>query len=266
MNNSLENKIPPQYKWLSSEIVDDIRTVPYYTDEEKTKQEKERKQRTIEFLQQKEKQEKEAKELEKKLLETENNNFSIFLVKHWETDTGKIWYEYNNLEAKRLKDLWLFKRWEERLYFDISLEAIPLASKIVKEICIENKIPIAFKFLDKEKSRIHDFKDETIFVTNFLNKEDVKKFYTLISKHPDYKNLKGQNKDYDWIKVDQIIHYASWFRETRNALKNIISTAKQNKDTTRTYITLWWKTMTITDKEYQVFLNQYDEQKKKETW
>lgn len=263
MNNLSENIIPPQYKWISSEILDDIRTVPYYTNEEKTKQEKEKKQRAIEFLQQKEKQEKEAQDLKDKLSE-DNNNFSTFLVKHWETDIGKIWYEYNNLEAKRLKDLWLFKRWKERLYFDISLEQISLASKIVKEICADNKIPIAFKFLDKEKSRIHDFKDETIFVANFLNKEDIKKFYALISKHSEYKILKGQNKNYDWTKLDQVIHYASWFRETRNALKNIINTAKQNKDTTRTYITLWWKTMTITDKEYQVFFNQYDEQKKKE--
>lgn len=265
MNNSSENIIPPQYKWLSSEILDDIRTVPYYTDEEKTKQEKEKKQRAIEFLQQKEKQKKEAQDLTNKLSE-ENYDFSTFLVKHWETDTGKIWYEYNNLEAKKLKDLWLFKRWEERLYFDISLEQIPLASKIVKEICTNNKISIAFKFLDKEKSRIHDFENETVFVTNFLNKEDAKKFYTLINQHPDYKILKGQNKNYDWINIDQVIHYASWFKETRNALKNIVNTAKKNNDTTRTYKTLWWKTMTITHKEYQNFLIQYNEQKKKEIW
>jgi Cys-tRNA synthase (O-phospho-L-seryl-tRNA:Cys-tRNA synthase) len=88
----------------------------------------------------------------------------------------------------------------------------------------------------------------------------------LINQHPEYRMLKGQNKNYDWIVLDQVIHYASWFRETRSALKNIITTAKKNKDTTRTYTTLWWKKMTITDKEYQFFLNQYDDQKKKETW
>lgn len=265
MNNSGENIVPPQYKWLPSEILDDMRTVPYYTDDEKTKQEKERKQRAIAFLQQKEQQEKKVQELKDKLSE-DKSNFSTFLVKHWETDTGKIWYEYINLEGQKLKDAWLFKRWEERLYFDISLEQIPLASKIVKEICWNNNIPIAFKFLDKEKSRIHDFKEETIFVTNFLTKKDAKKFYTLISQHPEYKALKSQNKNYDWVVVDEIIHYASWFKEGRNALKNIITTAKQNNDTTRKYTTLSWKTMTITDKEYHDFLNQYHELKKKEIW
>jgi hypothetical protein len=44
----------------------------------------------------------------------------------------------------------------------------------------------------------------------------------LINQHPEYRMLKGQNKNYDWIVLDQVIHYASWFRETRSALKNII--------------------------------------------
>jgi hypothetical protein len=46
--------IPPQYEGLNSEALDLMWTIPEYTDPEKTKQEKERKQKTLESLKQKE--------------------------------------------------------------------------------------------------------------------------------------------------------------------------------------------------------------------
>lgn len=246
-----------KYKWLPAEIVEDLRVIPYYIDEAKNKEEHQRKAIAMNSLRTKE-------QLNSTLLWSEDEKYSTFSIRHWETDTGKFRYQYTNIKAKELKEKWDFKRWEERLYFDIPLEQIELAEEITKETAATHKIPIAFKFLDVKKSRIHDFKDDSIFVVNFTSKDDAKRFYEGVKENIQYKQLVWQNKEYTGYNIDWILHYANGFKEERTALENIIKTAKKDSDNNREYKGLSGKSMKISNQEYLYFYKKYQEQIEKQ--
>jgi hypothetical protein len=164
--------------------------------------------------------------------------YGEFKIKNGETDEGAFWNEYSNLIIKKLKQEGKFKWGKERIYFDIPLDKMELMRDLAFKIAKENQIPIAFKYLDLNKSSPVTKNDieTTRFVTNFASVEDAKKFYEALSSADEYKNIKpDQMVNFHGLNLDGVAHYASGFREERVPLEHMIKTAIQNPDGTYTY-------------------------------
>ncbi len=283
--------IPPQYKGLNSETLDFIWVIPEYTDSEKTKSEKEKRAKVLKNLRQKETKELEKNERmssDKESIEEIKNElgvstmkkpetsdldkFSEFKMKNGETDIGFFWNEYRNKIAKELKDSGQFEWGKERIYFDVSILDCEKLRDLAFKISSENKIPIAFKYIDDEKTfPVHKDGTETRFVMNFASSEDARKFYSLLSQNPEYNNLQQDRRlDYKGIRIDNLAEYASGFREKRGALERIMN-AKINNDGLYEYLSENGKKMTITEEMFNNFKSQYQKleesvNKEKELW
>lgn len=277
-NITTEDNIPTQYEGLPAEIVEELWTIPIYVDSEKTKQENQKKQQVIVFLKQKEKSraEKEEKQTEeqerveeikgdlgisnaKQAEKNETDPFGSFSVKNGETDVGAWWYEYRNQIAKEMKKEGKFEWGKERLYFDIPLTNMTALRDLVMTVSSEEKIPIAFKHLDEQKS-FPSFKDgnETRFVANFSSAEDALRFYLAIRKLPEYQSLHSdRNMSYGGYRAGEIAEYSNGYRESRDALKRIMNGTFNKKGE-------WeWEVegvkKNITKDQYEVFRKKFEE-------
>ena len=201
-----------------------------------------------------------------------DKDFEEFKVKNGETDIGVFWYEYGNAAAKKLKESGKLEWGKERIYFDIPLENMEELRDLAFELAKSEKIPIAFKHLDVQKTHQIDLKPEsetTRFVANFASIEDAKRFYQALQHREEYKRIKSdRNLDYHGYNIDGVAHYASGYREKREPLKRIIETAQKNSDNTYSYYSAdGSKQITITEEQYSNFVNQFNTMPDpEETW
>lgn len=290
--NQIENiTIPPQYEGLSSETLDFIWVIPEYIDPEKTKIEKNRKSKILENLKLKEQKEgrieeqnisdqEDAEKIKKELgiskMENPNNveqdKFSEFRMKNGETDQGFFWNEYRNTVAKELKNSGQFEWGKERIYFDVSIQDCKKLRNLAFKIASEQKIPIAFKYIDDEKTfPIYKDGSETRFVMNFVSSDDARNFYSFLSQSEEYKNLQNDRRlDYKGIRIDNLAEYASGFREKRGALERIMN-ARLNEDGRYEYLSESGKKMVLNEDEFNIFKIQYKQledtiNKEKDLW
>lgn len=277
-DDEAEVVIPAQYEGLSADIVEELWTIPIYVDEGKNDQEKRRKQKIIELLKQREKSQTEKKESQteerekleevkrdlgiskaKKSEENKNDAFGSFKVSNGETDIGAWWYEYRNQIAKEMKKDGKFEWGKERVYFDIPLADMVKMRDLMMMVASEEKVPIAFKHLDEEKT-FPTIKDgtETRFVANFASPEDALRFYMALRKHPEYQSFHtDRNMNYGGYRVDEIAEYANGYRENRDALKRIMGGAFNERGK-------WeWNGSVqkheISKEEYELFKKQFEE-------
>ncbi len=291
LNQNENFVIPPQYEGLDSETLDFIWVIPEYTDPEKTKTEKNRKSKILENLKLKEQKENKIEEqnisdqedvekIKKELgiskmensSSVEQDKFSEFRMKNGETDQGFFWNEYRNAIAKELKNSGKFEWGKERIYFDVSIQDCEKLRNLAFKIASKQKIPIAFKYIDDEKTfQIHKDGNETRFVMNFVSSNDARKFYSFLSQSEEYKNLQNdRHLDYKGIRIDNLAEYASGFREKRGALERIMN-AKLNEDGRYEYLSESGKKMTLNEDDFNVFKLQYQQleesiNKEKDLW
>ncbi len=193
----------------------------------------------------------------------EDKDFEEFRVKNGETDEGlSWWYEYENAAAKKLKKFGEFEWGKERLYFDIPIDNMEELRNLVFEVAKSEKIPIAFKHLDVQKTHQANLKPDseaTRFVANFASVEDAKRFYQELQRQKKYREIESdRNLDYSGYNIDGVAHYASGYREKRGPLKHIIRTAQRNSDNTYSYYsTDGSKQITIAEEQYKKFVNQF---------
>jgi hypothetical protein len=280
-------KVPPQYDGLPSYVLEEIWTIPAYVDNEKTRSELDRKAAVIEQLRKKEAEKSEIieqdtqdqeslNELRNELNENKRvtkNEYEDFYVSNGETDTNMYWYQFRNAIAKRLKEEGKFEWGKERLYFDLKMEDLKKFSDLVMEIAAQNKIPIALKYLDEEKtSALNKDGKETRFVANFASEDDAKQFMLAINKDDRYREFSSdRNMDYSGLKLDNIAHYASGFREARMALERIMHGKLCDDGQNYEYYSEAGKKLKISASEYGAFKNKYEEnmkamEQKKKDW
>lgn len=276
---SVENSsVPPQYEGLPSFVLEEIWTIPIYTDPEKTKTEQQRKVLVLNKLRQEElargvteesllsdserieeiKQEMGiGAEVELEKIETPYNKFS---VANGETDTGVFWYQYRNKKAKELKETGQLEWGKERIYFDIKLADLERMRDLTMRVAGENSIAVAFKYLDEEKTLpIQKDGKETRFVANFASEDDAKKFLLALKNAPEYKSfISDRNLSHNGIRIDEIAEYASGFREGRAALERIMQGRISNDGTSYIYENESGKQNTLTLAEYEAFKAQYE--------
>lgn len=279
LNQNENFVIPPQYEGLDSETLDFIWVIPEYTDPEKTKTEKNRKSKILENLKLKEQKEnkieeqnisdqEDAEKIKKELgiskmensSSVEQDKFSEFRMKNGETDQGFFWNEYRNAIAKELKNSGQFEWGKERIYFDVSIRDCEKLRNLAFKISSEQKIPIAFKYIDDEKTfPIHKDGNETRFVMNFVSSDDARRFYSFLSQSEEYKNLQNdRHLDYKGVRIDNLAEYASGFREKRGALERIMN-AKINEDGKYEYLSESGKKMVLSENEFNGFKSQYQQ-------
>lgn len=279
LNQNENFVIPPQYEGLDSETLDFIWVIPEYTDPEKTKTEKNRKSKILENLKLKEQKEnkieeqnisdqEDAEKIKKELgiskmensSSVEQDKFSEFRMKNGETDQGFFWNEYRNAIAKELKNSGKFEWGKERIYFDVSIRDCEKLRNLAFKISSEQKIPIAFKYIDDEKTfPIHKDGNETRFVMNFVSSDDARRFYSFLSQSEEYKNLQNdRHLDYKGVRIDNLAEYASGFREKRGALERIMN-AKINEDGKYEYLSESGKKMVLSENEFNGFKSQYQQ-------
>ena len=202
----------------------------------------------------------------------EDRDFEDFKVKNGETDIGVFWYEYGNAAAKKLKESGQLEWGKERIYFDIPLDNMEELRNLAFELAKSEKIPIAFKHLDVQKTHQVDLKPDsetTRFVANFASVEDAKRFYQALQQRDEYKKMKSdRNLDYHGYNIDGVANYASGYREKREPLKRIIETAQKNPDNTYSYYSAdGSKQITITEEQYNNFTDQFNAMPDpEETW
>jgi len=202
----------------------------------------------------------------------EDKDFEEFKVKNGETDIGVFWYEYGNAAAKKLKESGQLEWGKERIYFDIPLDNMEELRDLAFELAKSEKIPIAFKHLDVQKTHQVDLKPDsetTRFVANFASVEDAKRFYQALQQRDEYKKMKSdRNLDYHGYNIDGVANYASGYREKREPLKRIIETAQQNPDNTYSYYSAdGSRQITITEEQYNNFVDQFNAMPDpEETW
>lgn len=192
----------------------------------------------------------------------EDKDFEEFKVKKGETDIGVFWYKYGNAAAKKLKESGQLEWGKERIYFDIPLDNMEELRDLAFELAKSEKIPIAFKHLDVQKTHQIDLKPDsetTRFVANFASTEDAKRFYQALQQRDEYKKMKSdRNLDYHGYNIDGVANYASGYREKREPLKRIIETAQKNPDNTYSYYSAdGSKQITITEEQYNNFADQF---------
>ena len=280
-------KVPPQYDGLPSHVLEEIWTIPVYVDSEKTRSELERKAAVIEQLRKKEAENSEIEdqkiqdqealnELRDKFDKPEikiKSEYEDFYVSNGETDTDMFWYQFRNAIARKLKEEGKFEWGKERIYFDLKMEDLKKFSALVMEIAAKNQIPIAFKYLDEEKtSALNKDGKETRFVANFVSEDDAKLFMAAINRDNRYQVFSSDRMlDYGGLKLDDIAHYASGFRETRMALDRIMLGKLSDDGKNYEYFSEAGKKQKITVLEYQAFKNKYEEnmkamEQKKKDW
>lgn len=281
-NDGFEQKelavIPPQYEGLDAESLDFIWDVKEYMDPEKTVQEKERKAKALAYLREKEEiinkkeesslsAQEDAEQIKKGLgistMENfevkEKDAFSEFRMKNGETDAGFFWNEYRNNKAKELKNTGQFEWGKERIYFDVSIQDCEKLRDIAFKVASEKKIPIAFKYIDNEKTfPVHKDGKETRFVANFVSSDDARAFYEALAQTAEYQTLvPDRSLDYKGIRIDGLAEYASGFREIKGALERIMS-AHLTESGAYEYIAESGKKMVISKDSYEAFKGQYE--------
>jgi hypothetical protein len=192
-----------------------------------------------------------------------DKDFEEFKVKNGETDIGVFWYEYGNIAAKNLKESGQLEWGKERIYFDIPLDNMEELRDLSFELAKSEKIPIAFKHLDVQKTYQVDLKPDsetTRFVANFASVKDAKRFYQALQQREEYKKMKSdRNLDYHGYNIDGVANYASGYRERREPLKRIVETAQKNPDNTYSYYSAdGSKQVTITEEQYNNFADQFN--------
>lgn len=279
--------VPPQYEGLPSYVLEDIWIIPVYIDQEKTQSELARKAAVIEQLRKKEAENYEIadqntqdqeslNELRNKLNENKRetkNEYEDFYVSNGETDTDMYWYQFRNAIARRLKEEGKLEWGKERIYFDLKMEDLKKFSALVMEIAAKNQIPIAFKYLDEEEtSALNKDGNETRFVTNFMSEDDAKRFMLAINKEDRYREFNSdRNLDHRGLKLDDIAHYASGFREARMALERIMHGKLCDDGQNYEYYSETGKKLKISASEFGAFKNKYEEnmkamEQKKQQW
>lgn len=241
--------IPLQYRPegepMDPDILEEMWIVPIYTDPEKTKSELERKAKGVEaarkyFEHKKNIEAQEDKdenkidevrtqlELQKPINENSPEFYSEFKVKHGPTGGGEYWwYEYRNRAAKHLKESGKFEWGKERIYFDVPVESFEALRDISMKIAEEQKIPLAFKFRDVEKTQIVGNDEDTRFVANFASAEDAARFFKILKNDPEYLQITpDRNVDYKGIRLDERAEYGSSYREQRGPLERIANAAR----------------------------------------
>lgn len=198
-----------------------------------------------------------------------SNLYSEFKVKNGETDEGAFWYEFGNKAAKQLKEAGQFVWGKERIYFDIPLDQMVNMRDLSFKIAQENNIPIAFKYIDLDKTTPAQMDgNETRFVANFASTEDAHRFFDAISREQGYLAVQSdRGLDYNGLNLDGKAHYASGYRERRAPLENIVKTATQNPDGTYTYSTLSsGKKITISAEQYGDFVLEFNNSNPQIAW
>lgn len=193
--------------------------------------------------------------------------FGEFRVKNGENDSGSghVWYEYKNAAAKQLETEGRFKWGEQRLYLETPINSMSTLRDAALRIATEQKIPIAFKHLDADKTpQLFLADDSTRFVANFASAEDARRFYEALALDPTYAAIQTDREvDYHSLNLDGKAHYASGFREKRVSLENVINSSVQNPDgnVSYSYVTAEGKarTNTISLEQYQKFVQEYNE-------
>jgi hypothetical protein len=192
----------------------------------------------------------------------EDGDYEKFRVKNGETDIGVFWHEYGNVAAKKLKESGKLEWGKERIYFDIPLDDMEGLRDLAFDVAKSEKIPIAFKHLDIQKTDKVDLRQDsetTRFVTNFASIEDAKRFYQALQAREEYNQMRSdRDLDYHGFNIDGVAHYASGFREKRGPLKRIIETAKKNSAGTYDYLAASGKPINITNELYDNFVDQYN--------
>ena len=261
--------IPPQYKGMSAEALEeiwDINLQPVSVSNEmleRLEQEAINKRVALDWLRQNEQKydtkppvKSQAPARPEQHIDPED--YKHFRVKNGETDIGVYWYQYENQAAKKLKQSGQLEWGKERLYFDIPLDKLEAVRDLAFKIAGEENIAIGFKHLDTGNTNKIDLdpKSETTrFVANFASAEDAKRFYTALANTQEYTSIKpDRNVDYHGFNIDGIAHYASGFREQREPLMRMIASAKRNTDGTYSYPNKdGSKIMTITEGEFEAF-------------
>lgn len=269
--------IPPQYRHegepLDPEILEDMWIIPIYTDPEKTRSELERKAKGIEaarkyfehkniVVTQENKDENKLDELRVKLQlqqsidENSPEFYSGFKQKHGSTgDDEYWWYEYRNRAAKHLKESGKFEWGKERIYFDVPTESFDMLRALSMRIAEDQKIPLAFKFRDVNKTKILGEDVDTRFVANFASAEDAARFFKMLKGDPEYlKIVPDRNIDYKGIRLDERAEYASSYREQRVPLERAAN-ARRAPDGTYVFISSTdGREIKISEENYKEFL------------
>ncbi len=188
------------------------------------------------------------------------DSFADFSMANGETDTGCFWYQYRNQEAKKMKESGKFEWGKERIYFDVSFEDMEKLRDVVIRVAGEQKIAIAFKYLDIQKT-FDSQKDgsETRFVVNFASIDDAKIFFSVLKKNREYQEIRSDQKtDYKGIRIDDKAEYASGFREKREAIERLVHNARLNESSGKyEYSSGQGKLITIEKEDYNRFVSEY---------
>lgn len=96
----------------------------------------------------------------------------------------------------------------------------------------DQKIPVAFKFMDEKKtSKLQKDGSETRFVANFATEDDAIKFYKVLRQSPEYADLASDRSlDYHGLRIDNLVEYASGYREQREPIRRIVENAVLNDE------------------------------------
>lgn len=269
-------KIPPQYEGLSADILEDIWTIPIYVDPQINAEAQQRKKDVLAFLRAREKEN--ATKIESETARQEDieevrnrlhhlgqqesvpgDEFGTFKMKNGMTEEGYYWYEYRNMKAREMSKNKQFEWGKERIYFDIPTSDMLRLRDVVMNIASVNKIPVAFKYQDEEKTW-PSVKDgtETRFVANFASSDDALKFYSALRHDPVYQGMKSdRNMSYGGYRVDGVVEYANGYREQREPLKRIMS-GSFNSQRKWVYPSASGKMIELSEDEYNVFKKTFD--------
>ena len=100
----------------------------------------------------------------------------------------------------------------------------------------------------------------TRFVANFVNIQDAKEFYNVLSRQPSYLEMSSDlNNDYHGFNIDGKAHYASGYREQREPLIRIVNTAKPLPDGSYQYEGPDGRMRKITQSQYENFKRKLSE-------
>jgi hypothetical protein len=244
------SEIPPQYEGMPAWLVEEMWVDPVYVDQAKNEESKRRREAAIAAIRAREerasrREEAEtvagerASELKAELgipgapkLPEGNDPFSEFKVKKGETDIGAFWEQWRNREAKRLKESGQLEWGKERIYFDVPLAQMGALRDLCFAVAAREKVALAFKHIDTEKSAPHQMGDEdTRFVANFASAGEAARFYRALAADPAYAALApDRHVDYKGLRLDALAEYASGYREGRGPLERIIRTAEPDGD------------------------------------
>ncbi len=205
---SLESSVvPPQYYGLPKEVVEELWPEPM-GNSKKAKEERKRRNKAL------------------AVLKSQKGDWSMKHGKTMGTDVGDFWwYEFENNSWKVAKQKGQAKWGEYRIYFDISSVDASKLSPVFQQISSSLNIPLAYKFLDTQKTHQSLRGDtNTKFVANFRNVADAKNFYQSLSKNQDYMNIQVDSpSSYQGLRLDNKAEFSGGFSEKRTAEQNLAS-------------------------------------------